>query len=171
MEILSTIYEKITNALTILVTFIYESFNEYIVTILLMFFSYIINPQTKDIRIVELTGMVVFIVVVSLCMVFIPYTVYTRKSAAKTGKIPELSGRYKGYYDRYMTSLMWCGITLLITLFSYFIHYTNMDYISIPYISNSSVRLIGLGGIGAGITSFWVFYNSFYLLDIKRSMI
>jgi hypothetical protein len=105
-------------------------------------------------------------------MVFIPYFIYKRTSAAKTGKTPELSGKYKDYYDTYISSLMWCGITVLITLLSYFIHYLKkMDYIPIPYISNSSVRLVGLGGVGAGITSMWAFYNSLPFLGINRSMI
>ena len=46
-----------------------------------------------------------------------------------------------------------------------------MDYISIPYISNSPVRFVGLGGIGAGMTSLWAFYNSLKFVGIKRSMI
>ncbi len=168
---LSMIYEKIANMVISLSTFIYENFNEYIVTTLVVLFSYISNPPTEEINILRITSMVTFFVLVSLCMVFIPYFIYKRTSAAKTGKTPELSGKNKEYYDMYMTSLLWCGITLLITLLSYFIHYKKMDYISIPYISNSSVRLVGLGGIGAGITSLWAFYNSLPFLDIKRSMI
>ena len=168
---LSMIYEKIANMIILLFTFISENFKEYIVTTFIVLFSYISNPPTEEINILRITSMVTFFVLVSLCMVFIPYTIYKRGSAAKTGKTRELSGKNKEYYDTYMTSLMWCGITLVIALLSYFIHYKKMDYISIPYISNSSVRLVGLGGIGAGITSMWAFYNSLPFLGINRSMI
>ena len=144
---LSMIYEKIANMVISLFTFIYEIFNEYIVTTFIVLFSYINNTPTENINVFKIICMVSFFVLVSLCMVFIPYFIYKRTSAAKTGKTPELSGKYKDYYDTCMTSLLWCGITLVIALLSYFIHYKKMDYISIPYISNSSVRLVGLGGV------------------------
>ena len=165
------IYNKIANMIISLFTFIYENFNEYIVTTLVVLFSYISTPPTENIDVSKITGMVFFFVLVSLGMVFIPYAIYKIGSAAKTGETPKLSGKYKDYYDTYMKSLMWCGITLVITLLSYFIHNQKMDYISIPYISNSSARLVGLGGIGAGMTSLSAFYNSLKFVGIKRSMI
>lgn len=167
------IYDKIANMIISLFTFLYESCNEYIVTTFIVLLSYISNPPTEKIDVSKIAKMVSFFVLVSGMVFIIPYVIYKRESAAKTGEEPKkLSGKNKEYYDMYMTSLMWCGITVIITLLFYFIHYLKqMDYISIPYISNSSVRLVGLGGIGAGITSLWVFSNSLPFLDIKRSMI
>jgi len=176
MESRSTLLERITNWLSLVIYTMGDYCDEYIITTFVVLQSYIFNPPVEDNNIFKITLraflIVLFIVSFSLITYGVSYFTYKREYIAKTGKKnPELSGKYKSYYDMYINSLMWGGIALGIALLSYFIHYMKMDYISIPYISNSSIRLIGLGGISASILAVISLYNSFKFVDIKRNMI
>jgi hypothetical protein len=170
--VINTIGEKFT-ALSLTIG---DYFNKYILVTMMVLFSYIMGPSGKqdiDKTIKHVIYLCVFFVTISIIIISIPYYTYKMETSGKdtsfTGKDTSFTGKYKDYLDRYITTLIWIGVFLLIMLLSYFIQV--MEYVSGESIKNILTILIGISGLsltGASIVSIFL---ALPFINIKRCMI
>lgn len=163
--VINTIGEKFT-ALSLTIG---DYFNKYILVTMMVLFSYIMGPSGKqdiDKTIKHVIYLCVFFVTISIIIISIPYYTYKMETS---GKDTSFTGKYKDYLDRYITTLIWIGVFLLIMLLSYFIQV--MEYVSSESIKNILTILIGISGLsltGASIVSIFL---ALPFINIKRCMI
>ena len=163
--VINTIGEKFT-ALSLTIG---DYFNKYILVTMMVLFSYIMGPSGKqdiDKTIKHVIYLCVFFVTISIIIISIPYYTYKMETS---GKDTSFTGKYKDYLDRYITTLIWIGVFLLIMLLSYFIQV--MEYVSGESIKNILTILIGISGLsltGASIVSIFL---ALPFINIKRCMI
>jgi len=132
---------------------------------MLLLYSYVLDPSGKqdiDKTIKYVVYLSVFLVLISIITISIPYYTYKMETS---GKDVSLTGKYKDYLDTYITSLIWVGVFLLILVLSYVARV--MDYVS----GKSIIRLIGISGLGLTGSSIVSIFQALPFINIKRSMI
>lgn len=169
VDIIKSVMNNIGDKFTALWLIVSEYFNKYLLVTLMVLISYIMNPSGKqDIgktitHVIFLCG---FFVLISIFAISIPYYIYKMETS---GKDTSISGTYKDYLDKYITTLIWIGVLLFIMLLSYFIRV--MEYVSGEYIKNILTILIGISGLGLTGASIVSIFQAVPFINIKRGMI
>ena len=142
-----------------------DYFNKYVSTTMLLLYSYVLDPSGKqdiDKTIKYVVYLSVFLVLISIITISIPYYIYKMETS---GKDTTISGKYKDYLDMYITTLVWVGVLLLILVLSYIVHVK--EYVS----GETIIRLIGISGLGLTGASIISIFQALPFINIKRSMI
>lgn len=169
VDIIKSVMNNIGDKFTALWLIVSEYFNKYILVTMMVLISYIMNPSGKqDIgktitHVIFLCG---FFVLISIIIISIPYYTYKMETS---GKDTSFTGKYKEYLDRYITTLIWIGVFLLIMLLSYFIQV--MEYVSSESIKNILTILIGISGLSLTCASIVSIFLALPFINIKRCMI